>query len=359
MTNAALKQHLPAHLRDILIVPYRVLPIIRGNPLLLLICLCAVPFYHGLNFVRQPSSVLELMLKTPVFFRLASAMIRRRARLTEGLCAILQTQGLFDASFGVHPLIVYTDNFMSNDDNRFYAYPTAPSSLVALERRLFDRCAALVMASSRSAEAICRQYGVDGEKVSVAFMGSNAPNPIQSSDDRYTRGQIVFVGRHWQRKGGPVLLAAFRQIQVRHPGARLVIVGCRPAVPDASVEVVGRVSLAQMGAIMAESSIFCMPSLREPFGIAPLDAARAGLPVVATTLGGFEDSIADGQTGLLVPPGDVAALARALDELLSDPNRCRAFGEAGAIRSLRFEWSKVCATIATAISRQIQPVDAI
>ena len=83
----------------------------------------------------------------------------------------------------------------------------------------------------------------------------------------------------------------------------------------------------------AEASIVAVPSIwEEPFGLVAVEAMAAGRPVVASAVGGLRDSVVDGVTGVLVPPDDPEALARALDTLLDDPARCAAMGTAGRAR---------------------------
>jgi glycosyltransferase involved in cell wall biosynthesis len=78
--------------------------------------------------------------------------------------------------------------------------------------------------------------------------------------------------------------------------------------------------------------LYVHPALMEGFGIAVLEAMAMRKPVVATTTGGLPEIVQDGETGMLVPPGDADALAKAVSSLLQDPARCRRLGEAGRAR---------------------------
>ncbi len=101
---------------------------------------------------------------------------------------------------------------------------------------------------------------------------------------------------------------------------------------------------AERDAALARAHVFAMPSRLPPggggegFGIVYLEAAAHGLPVVAGDVGGARDAIVHGETGLLVDPESPAALADALSDLLLDPPRARALGEAGAQRARGFAW---------------------
>ena len=94
----------------------------------------------------------------------------------------------------------------------------------------------------------------------------------------------------------------------------------------------GWLSPEQLAHELAEASVVAIPSLwPEPFGLVGVEAFAAGRPVVASATGGIEDWLDHGRNGLCVPPGDVEALASALTELLADPARQQAMGEAGRI----------------------------
>jgi glycosyltransferase involved in cell wall biosynthesis len=83
---------------------------------------------------------------------------------------------------------------------------------------------------------------------------------------------------------------------------------------------------------LAAADVACVPSLKEGLSVFSLEAQAAGLPVVASAVGGLTESVEDGVTGRLVPPGDEAALAAALGDLLADPALRRRLGDAARVR---------------------------
>jgi len=89
------------------------------------------------------------------------------------------------------------------------------------------------------------------------------------------------------------------------------------------------------------AAVVACPSRREGFGVACLEAMAAGRPVVASSVGGLRDLVVDGETGLLVPPGDVAALRAALEQLLGDAGLRERLGRAARERVLaEFTWKR-------------------
>lgn len=111
--------------------------------------------------------------------------------------------------------------------------------------------------------------------------------------------------------------------------------GCSPDIAEAGVRVIGRVPLEEVAGYLQQASIFCLPTLREPFGIAFHEAYRYRLPVIGTRIGAIPDFIQDGETGFLVPPGESAPLAQALVRLLDDPAMAKKFGETGYERTVQ------------------------
>jgi len=150
--------------------------------------------------------------------------------------------------------------------------------------------------------------------------------------------RLVSVGRLASVKAYDVLLRAFAQLSQRHPRARLTLVGDGPErdtlerlaerlCVSSTVEFLGfRDDVAE---VLAEHDLFVLASRHEGISIAILEAMRAGLPVVATDVGGVPETVVDGVTGRLVPVDDPDAFAGAVDELLRSPANMRAMGSAG------------------------------
>jgi glycosyltransferase involved in cell wall biosynthesis len=148
--------------------------------------------------------------------------------------------------------------------------------------------------------------------------------------------RVVFAGRVVAPKGVAVLVRAAREVD-----AEFVICGDGPLLEPMRklarrLGVEGRVSFRgwlaqdQLAEELANASIVAVPSVwPEPFGLVGIEGHAAGRPAVASATGGIGDWLEDGVSGLCVPPGDHRALARALNELLEDPERQSTMGAAG------------------------------
>ncbi len=168
------------------------------------------------------------------------------------------------------------------------------------------------------------------------------------------RRRIVFAGRVVASKGVEVLVSAARDVE-----AEVVICGEGRQLPglrrlagklgiEHRVSFRGWLPAAELAQELADASVVAIPSLwPEPFGLVGIEALAAGRPVVASDTGGVRDWLQGGVSGLLVVPGDVGALARALEELLADPERQRAMGAAGqAAVAARFSRERHVAALA-------------
>jgi phosphatidyl-myo-inositol dimannoside synthase len=173
--------------------------------------------------------------------------------------------------------------------------------------------------------------------------------------------RVVAVGRLVDKKGFGYLLAAAPAIRQRFPTARIVIGGggeLQPALEAearrlgvaGAVSFTGPLSHPEVLALIATADCFVMPSVRDPRGnvdglpVVVLEAMAAGKPVVATAVSGLPLAVADGETGLLVPEKDPAALAAAVTAVLAEPERARRLGEAARARVREeLNWDAVAA----------------
>jgi glycosyltransferase involved in cell wall biosynthesis len=171
------------------------------------------------------------------------------------------------------------------------------------------------------------------------------PMPLPPLPDFAARApaQVLFLGRLGRGKGTWDLLQAVRQVAVRHPGIRLVLGGdgeleqaretSRALGIEAHVELPGWVGARAKAQLLAGATVCVLPSYSEGMPMSVLEAMSAGLAVIATPVGGIPEVLTDGVEGRLVPPGDVDALAAALDHVLSDAQERRRMGMAGRARA--------------------------
>jgi glycosyltransferase involved in cell wall biosynthesis len=197
-----------------------------------------------------------------------------------------------------------------------------------LFRPIMRRAQAVVAASSWLAEE-ARALGA--ERVEIIPSGVDVPETVATEDGP---PRVLYVGRLSPEKGIRELLEATRGLNVRFVGDGPL----RAMVPGA----LGFVPHERLGDEYGRAAVVVCPSHREGFGVVCAEAMAHGRSVVASAVGGLLDLVVDGETGLLVPPGDVPALRAALERLLGDAELRRRLGAAARARIReRFSWDAV------------------
>jgi len=183
------------------------------------------------------------------------------------------------------------------------------------------RRARFVIAASHSLADEARALGARDVRVIPA--GVDVPDQVGPPE---RPPHVLYAGRLSPEKGVLELVEAAR-------GLRLVVVGdglLRDRVPHA----IGAVPHAELGAYYERAAVVAIPSRREGYGVVAREAMAYGRPVVASAVGGLLEAVEDGVTGLLVPPGDVAALEAALRRVLADEELGAHLGAAARKRAM-------------------------
>jgi glycosyltransferase involved in cell wall biosynthesis len=216
--------------------------------------------------------------------------------------------------------------------------------------KLAAACAHVVLCNSESLRLQTLALGLVPEgKLKVIGGGSSngvdvarftpGPDTMRARLGIPPRAPVVgFVGRFTRDKGIPELLEAFNRLLETMPDARLLLVGWFDESEDAlSVYQRARIEahpriirtgfVSDTAPYYRAMDLLVLPTWREGFPNAALEAAASGLPVVTTLTTGARDAVLPDVTGVLVPPGDPFALAEALLTMLEHPERCRSMGE--------------------------------
>lgn len=321
--------------------------------------LLSVAQEYGISACLTRSRLRARAMRTGYYFKKIRAHLLKRLSHRKYQFTF-QTQSLIDASVPGTPHFVYTDH--THLANLTYPVlsqtPLASTAWRELERSIYQNAQLNFTMSAHISRSLVEQYGCPLSRIQCVYAGSNV-SPTDLHDlgiERFAQKRILFVGMDWERKGGPALLEAFREVRRAHPTAELVIVGCAPSVSVPGCRVVGRVPLAEVAGFYRTASVFCLPTTVEPFGYVFLEAFAHGLPIVATNIGAIPDFVEEGRSGYRVDCNDAAQLAKRLNELLADPAQCAAFGARGrALVADRYNWQSVAKRIAAHIRPHISP----
>jgi len=246
-----------------------------------------------------------------------------------------------------------------------------------MERTAILDADAIVAVSSGTKEDVLRAYPVDPEKIHVIYNGIDLQQYQRTTDNsaliQYgvdpAVPYVLFVGRITRQKGVTHLVDAIRYLPT---DVQVVLCAGAPDTPEIAAELQAKVAatgafnpgviwidkmLSKQEAIQlySHATVFCCPSVYEPFGIINLEAMACQTAVVASATGGIKEVVVDGETGYLVPfdqdpvtsfPRDPDKFARdlaaRLNDLLADPAKCKVFGLAGRKRAEeKFSWTSI------------------
>ncbi|WP_285753091.1 glycogen synthase [Lentzea sp. NBRC 105346] len=238
-----------------------------------------------------------------------------------------------------------------------------------VERTAYEAADAIIAVSEGMRDDVLDCYpALDPARVHVVHNGidTDAYRPVTETDALTRRGIdparpiVAFVGRITRQKGVGHLVAAAHEIS---PDAQIVLCAGAPDTPEIAAETRAAVEelaaarpgvfwiqemlpLPEIKQVLSHATVFVCPSVYEPLGIVNLEAMACGTAVVASDVGGIPEVVAHGETGLLVhlDEHDLSTyrheLAAAINSLLADPARAKAFGEAGRARAVQdFSWS--------------------
>ena len=213
------------------------------------------------------------------------------------------------------------------------------AGLDRLALRSFDK----VIVVSDAVADVLRRWGVAAEKVALIPNGVDLDRfrsavPKLRDEIGVNRPLVGFVGRLVPEKGGALLMRAAQQVLAVYPNATFVLVGEGPAHQEWKA-LVGELGIGKqvvfagvrddMSEVYASFDMVVLPSLIEALPMCLLEAMAAGKPVIATCVGAVPRLVVDAQTGLLIEPGDLNALATAIIRLLGNPDLACQLGQNG------------------------------
>ncbi len=201
------------------------------------------------------------------------------------------------------------------------------------------------VSESTAADLVTR--GVPRDAIRVIYNGIETDRYTPDSSERSLTPLFAYLGRLKKYKGVEVVLRAFAQLA--HPTASLVIAGSgdyRPQLERIArsldlgqrVRFLGFITEAEKLMLLRSAWALVFASPKEGWGLTNLEAAACGTPAVVSDSPGLRESVLDGKTGILVPHGDIPAMAAALGRLAASPDTVRSLGEAGRTFAEQFTW---------------------
>jgi glycosyltransferase involved in cell wall biosynthesis len=308
------------------------------------------PSWYDVPF--KPAGALYKVPPLSANWSLRGSVYARRALQSNGwrdldaLFVHTLTIALFATPFYEQvPTVLSLDATPINFDSvgRLYGHEPHPGAVERIKRhivrRAVSRADAFVSWSAWAKASLVDDYGADPERVLVAAPGADLdlfPKRIDRSNHGPVR--ILFVGGDFPRKGGDVLLQAFRE---RLRGrAELHFVTAYQMADEEGVFIHNGVkpNSPELLELFAGADIFALPTRGDCLAVVLGEAMAASLPIITTAVGAHAEAVEHGESGLLVPPDDASALGDALERLVDDAALRRRMGARGrAIAEERFD----------------------
>ena len=271
-------------------------------------------------------------------------------------CGPLASSSLLPSRSAAQLVTIHDVHFLSHPERTSEEIRRDYPALAAAHARRADR---IIVSSHFAAGEVQRAFNIDAAKIAICPAG--APEWSSSPPGGDPNGYILFMGTLAARKNIGGLLHAYGQLLSRHPAApRLVIAG--GASSDAApwleqiaqpplaghVEYLGYVATDRRERLFRGARLFVLPSFEEGFGLPALEAMAAGVPVVASARGSLPEVIGD--AGLLIDPENTAALADAVERVISDDTLRKNLSYRGTQQAAKFSWSRTATDIRQAYS---------
>jgi len=283
----------------------------------------------------------------------APAYFKRRLR-GEGFDVVVEDLNkvpFFSPFWGVGaPVVLIVHHLFGSAAFREASVPVAAATWL-LERPVpyvFRSVPTVAVSESTAADLVRRGMSRSGIEVIPNGVDLEVLSP-PAPEERFPEPTLLYLGRLKRYKCIDLLLRAVASLAQRGTSCRLLVAGRGndrarlEALRDTlgledEVEFLGFVSEEKKRELLRKSWINLLTSVKEGWGISNLEAAACGTPTIASDVPGTRDSVVDGQTGLLVPHGDVETLTRRIEELITDEGKRMRLGAGARAFAENFSW---------------------
>jgi glycosyltransferase involved in cell wall biosynthesis len=225
----------------------------------------------------------------------------------------------------------------------------------ACERRAYERSHHIFTMSTVVKNSLIQDYGIDAHKITAVGASGSFREPY-SGIKTFGTQQILFNGSDFERKGGDVVLEAFKLVKNALPNAKLVIIGKAIETEIEGIENPGNIaSFSDLEKIFLSTDLVVAPARCEPFGVFIVEAMNYGVPCIVSTnpWNGIPEFLDHGVDSIIIDELDPKQLAVHMIDLLSDPNKLEMMSQAARLKvQTQLNWQHIAKNILSILSTQ-------
>jgi len=312
--------------------------------------------------VHRVGGRYTLSLAAPVYFRR-----RLRAERFDVVVEDLNKVPFFSPFWGVGaPVALIVHHLFGATAFQEASFPVAAATWL-LERpvpRVFRSVPTVAVSDSTAEDLVRRGLPRGGIEIIPNGVDLEVLSPLPPPEEHFPEATLVFLGRLKRYKRVDLLLRAVAALVRRGISCRLLVAGRGDDQPRLEalreslgltehVDFLGFISDVEKRDLLRKSWIHLLTSANEGWGISNVEAAACGTPTIASDVPGLRDSVVDGQTGFLVPHGDVEALSRRIEELLGDEEERKRLGVGARSFAEGFGWDASARAMEAFLSRTL------
>jgi glycosyltransferase involved in cell wall biosynthesis len=283
----------------------------------------ASSLYQSLSFLNiKRASGLGKTAKT--FINLSRQTEQRIRQLEYVPDLVFHIHGMYNPFWENYdiPYVTYLDYTMALAHRSWK--PWAPfstenefSAWLECERKGYEQATHLFTMSNCVKSSLVEDYGIDPSKITTIYSAGQFSKP-EHKEKYFGNKQILFNGSDFERKGGDLVLAAFREVRHIYPEAKLVIVGINLSMQEDNVYNPGYVSSQEMRKLFLETDIVVSPARCDPFALFLIEAMNFGVPCIVSEQDGMPEIVEHRVNGIVIPQPTADLLASQMLLLLPD-----------------------------------------
>lgn len=253
------------------------------------------------------------------------------------------------------PYVVYLDYTMALSEKKqlpwaYFITRSDRDGWFECERQLFSRATHLFAISNCVKTSLLQDYGIEPEKVTVVGASGDFQSPYEG-EKNFGSKQILFNGSDFKRKGGDLVLAAFKKVRQILPEAKLVIIGRKLLLHEDGIDNPGHISRSQLQNLFLNTDLVLAPAYCDPFPRFVLEAMNYGIPCIVSANDGMPEIVEHEVNGIVIEQPTALSLANHIINLLSNPSLLTSMSQAARSQvRTKLNWNNIANNIVQVLS---------